>query len=592
MVLTIEIAAFLILFVIGLVLFATEYFSADVTALGLMLALVVLGLLEPDAAFAGYGSETVLMILGLLILSETLIHTGLVDIVGRRLLRFVGKSAQRLRITLLIAPAVMSAFISNTASAAFFLPITLGLANRSRTSVAKVLMPMAFATILAGSVTLIGTSTNLVISGLMQEYGLAPLSMFELTPVGLPILVMGLIYMGTLGRQLIPDRTATIQDDQDLSKHLYFTEIRIPTNSDMVGQTIETSGLIYDMRLGMLLLQRGDETRNPLADTILQANDILLVEGNREDILRLQTEPSVEISGQIRELDAYMQDGSGRIAEVVILPGSTLVGRTVKGLGLRDRYQIQILAVNQSGAIRHSRIGRLTLNIGDILLLKLPQHSLQALEQERMFRILDILENKPINQTKVILSSIIFIASMLLAILGIVPIAVAVLIGAFAAFVTRCIRPDEAYRNIEWKTLILIGSMLAFGQAMLATGTADFLAQWVTSLPGTESPIWLLTLFYFLAVLLTQPMSNQAAAAVLVPIAIQTALALGYNPRAFAAMIAIAASASFITPLEPACVLIYGAGRYKFADFMRVGGLLTILIYIVAIVLVPQVWPL
>ncbi len=592
MVLTFEIAAFLILFVVGLVLFATEYFSADVTALGLMLALVVLGLLEPEAAFAGFGSETVMMLLGLLILADMLIQTGFVDIVGRRLLRFVGKSSARLQGIILVAPAIMSAFLSNTASVAFFLPIVLGLANRTKISVSKLLMPMAFAAILAGPTTLIGTATNVIISGLMQEYGLAPLGVFELTPVGLPILIVGLIYMATIGKRLIPERTAGMDDDQDLSKNLYFTEIRIPTASNMVGKTIESSGLIHAMQLGMLFLQRDDDTLNPRAETVLEADDILLVEGTREDILRLQNEAAIEISGQIRELDAYMQDGSGRIAEVVILPGSTLVGRTVKGLGLRSRYQLQILAVNQAGEIRHSRIGRLTLNIGDILLIKLPQNSLRALEQERMFRILDILENKPINQRKVTLASLIFSGSLSLAVLGILPIAVAVLLGAFVAFVTRIIRPDEVYRNIQWKMLILVASMLAFGQAMLATGTADFLAQLITLLPGTDSPIWMLTVFYVLVVLLTQPMSAHAAVAVVVPIAIQTAVTLGFNPRAFAAMIAVAASASVITPLAPACLLIYGAGRYKFADFLRVGGLLTILIYLVAIILVPQVWPL
>jgi di/tricarboxylate transporter len=398
--------------------------------------------------------------------------------------------------------------------------------------------------------------------------------------------------MATIGRRLIPDRSEETQEEEGLRKHLYFTEIRIPPTSTMIGKTIDASGLIHIMQLGMLTLQRGEEILNPLAETVLQAQDILLVEGSRENILRLPNSSAVEISGQIQELEDYMKVGTGRIAEVVVLPGSPLIGRTVRGMGLRSRYQLQILAVNQSGDIRHSRIGRLVLHIGDVLLVKLPRENLQVLEDERLFRILDILETRTINRRQIALSSVIFVGSLLLAILSVLPIAVAVLLGAFLSFLTRCIRPEEAYRNIEWKMVILIGSMLAFGQAMLATGTADFLAQLITQLPGTESPIWLLTVFFFLAMILTQPMSNQAAAAVLVPIAIQTALLLGYNPRAFAAMIAVAASASFITPLEPACVLVYGAGHYKFADFIRVGGLLTVVVYVVAILLVPMVWPL
>jgi di/tricarboxylate transporter len=321
-------------------------------------------------------------------------------------------------------------------------------------------------------------------------------------------------------------------------------------------------------------------------------NDILLVEGSRENMIRLTHEVGIEVSGKIQELDDYMQDGTARIAEVVILPGSPLVGRTIRGLGLRDRYQMQILAINQGGEIRHSRIGRLVLHIGDVLLVKMPRQNLQILEGERMFRVLDIIETRPIDRRRVQLSSVIFVGSMLLAILGVLPIAVAVLLGALISFVTRCITPEEAYRNIEWKTLILIGSMLAFGQAMQETGAADFLARLIVQLPGIESPIWLLSLFFLLAMILTQPMSNQAAAAILVPIAIQTALLLGFNPRPFAVMIALAASASFITPLEPACVIVYSAGRYKFMDFLRVGGLLTLIVYGVAIILVPMIWPL
>ncbi len=591
---TFEIAVLLLLFVVGIVLFASEWFSADITALGLMLALILTGLLPPEQAFQGFGSNTVLMLLGLLILTETLIHTGLVDLVGQRLQRVVGDNLARLQQVLLIVPAVMSAIISNTASTAFFLPIVLGLSNRSRFSASKLLMPLAFAAILAGSVTLIGTSTNLIVSGLMEQHGLAPLTMFELTPVGLPILVVGLIYMGTIGRRLIPDRTPRSEDTpqpHSTDEELYVTEIRVPEDSPLVGRTIESSGLAGDYHLGMLSLERDNESLKPLRDTYLQAADSLLVEGTREDILELPGRSGVEVSGQIQQLEDYMQDGSARIAEVIVPPGSSLAGRTIKGLGLRDRYQMQILAVNQAGAIRHAQIGRVTLHIGDVLLIKIPRENLDLLDNERMFRVLDIIETRVIDRKQVLLASTIFGGSLLLAMTGVLPIAVAVLLGAFLSLVTRCITPEEAYSNIEWKTIILIGSMLAFGQAMTETGAADYLAELILQLPGTESPVWLLTVFFFLAMVLTQPMSNQAAAAVLIPIAIQTALTMGFDPRPFAIIIALAASASFITPLEPACVLVYSAGRYRFFDFLRVGGPLTLLVYLIAILLVPRLWP-
>ncbi|MCA9914475.1 MAG: SLC13 family permease, partial [Anaerolineae bacterium] len=415
---TVDIAIFLVLFLVGLVLFATERFPADVTALGLMLSLVLLGLLEPTAAFAGFGSETVMMILGLLILTEMLIYTGLVDAAGRWMLALVGGRLAWMRAVLLIAPAIFSSFISNTASAAFFLPIALGFSRRSGISASRLLMPLAFTAILAGSVTLIGTSTNLVVSGLMQQAGLVPLGMFELTPVGLPILLVGILYMALIGNRLIPDRTGALQSPRRMDDDLYFTEIRIPEESSLIGISLEDTGLLDELKLGMLRLQRDGENLPPLAHTILQARDILLVEGTRENMLRLMQTPGLEISGKINELEDYMKQGTGRIAEVVILPGSALNGRTIKGLRLRERYQVQILAVNQGGDIRHNRIGKVTFKVGDVLLVKMPQVNMEIVQRERLFRVLDIVDVQSLDVGRLRKSSVIFVGAMALAISG------------------------------------------------------------------------------------------------------------------------------------------------------------------------------
>jgi di/tricarboxylate transporter len=485
---TLDIALFLALFFIALLLFTFEWVSADVTALGLMLALVVLGLLDPAEAFAGFGSETVLMILGLLILTEALVSTGLIDLIGQHMLRLVGQSPTRLGIVILLGPAIMSAFISNTASAAFFLPIALGLAHRTSISSSRLLMPLAFSAILAGSTTLIGTSTNLVVSGLMQQHGLKPLGMFELTPAGLPILIVGLIYMGTIGFRLLPDRTHTTLDTSPFDADLYFTELVIPAGSPVIGQTIEESILMDKLRFGMLHLQRGPESLKPLANTVLKAGDILLVEGSRADMLQLPTISDVEVSGKIQELEAFAKNGSAGIAEVVLLPGSPLIGRSIKGLGLRERFQMQILAVRHASEIRYSKIGRLVLNLGDVLLVKIPTDILRFMEKEHYFRILDIIDTPPNDSRRAILSSAIFGGSLLVAILGILPIAVAVMVGVLLAFLTGCIAPEDAYRNIQWKTIILIGSMLAFGRAMQQTGAADYLADLIIGLPSKNRP--------------------------------------------------------------------------------------------------------
>ena len=589
---TIEIAGFLVLFLIAMILFSFEWVSADIVALGLMLTLIISGLLPMEEAFAGFGSQTVLMILGLLILTEGLVRTGMVDLTGRYILRHGGRDPQQLRTILLVVPAILSSFISNTAAAAFFMPITLGVANRARISASRLLMPLAFASILASSVTLIGTSTNLVVSGLMEQQGMAPLSMFELTPVGLPILVAGLLYMFFIGDRLIPDRTGITRHENILEDQLYVSEVRIKSSPITVGRSIEQSVFMRELNLGMLRLIRKGEALQPLADTILIEDDVLFVEGHRDDILQISNTPGLELQGVIEPLVDYLQGQPMRIAEVIILPGSPLIGRTIKGLRLRERYKLQILAINQVEGVTYTKIGRRVLRLGDVLLIQIPAENLRLLQQEKLFRVLDITDNPSVKPQRIWLAGGIFIGSLVLAVSELLPIAVAVLLGAFLMFVSRCLSPEEAYRNIEWKALILIGCMLAFGQAMQSTGSADYIADLLVDIVGSTSPIVVLSLFFMLAMILTQPMSNQAAAAVLIPIALSTAVQLDMNPRPFAVMIAVAASCSFITPLEPACVIVYGAGRYRFADFIRVGAPLTLLVYIVAILLVPVFWEL
>lgn len=588
---TLEIALFLALLGVAVLLFSAEWVSVDITALGLMLTLVLTGLLTPEAAFDGFGSEIVLMLLGLLILTEALVQTGVVDIVGRYLVNTAGTQPGRLQILLLVVPGLLSSFIGNTASAAFFLPIALGLAQRARMSVSRLLMPLAFSTILASSMTLIGTSTNLVVSGLMQQQAMSPLGMFELTPVGLPILMAGVAYMYFIGRHLIPDRTGVQTTPARFEDDIYTSELVVLPESPAAGKCLEETVLMDKLGLGVLRLRRDGQSIKPLAETILQPGDELLVEGKRTDILRIQAQPGLEVKGSIRTLETYARGQEARVAEVVLLPGSPLIGSTIQGLGLRERYKLQILAINQSGKIRYSKIGRVKLHLGDTLLIQIPADNLPLLEQERLFRVLDIIERPQSTENHAALATGIFVGVILLAVLGLLPIAVAMLLGALLVILSGCITSEQAYRNIEWKTLILIGSMLAFGRAMETTGTANYLADLVIQAPMLNSPHGMLGLFFWLAVILTQPLSNQAAAAILVPIAVQTAVVLGYDPRPFAVMVAVAASCSFITPLEPACVIVYGAGKYRFTDFIKVGGLLTIIVFVIAVVLVPVFWP-
>lgn len=590
---TLEIALLLGIILLALILFSIEIIPTDIVAMGLLILLVVSGLLPAEKAFAGFGSDAVIVIFCLLILTAALIRTGVVEQAGRMIIRRIGSTPNRILAVSLGAPAFLSAFISNTAAAAFFLPVLIGVGRRANISISRLLMPMAFASILTSSVTLVSTSTNIVVSNLMTQYGMAPLGMFELAPVGLPITVFGLLYMFYIGAKLVPDRVPTQNMLGELGTTKFLSEIRVQSNSSLVGKTLAQSGLGRDLDLTVLRLVRGNSgILVPQADTVLQAEDVLVVEGWRDEILKVHTTDGINFKGDFEVSSSNLQDDEIRLVEVILLLRSPLVGRTLSGLKMRERYGIQVLAISRHGETLQRKISRSILRLGDILLIQGNLNSIAALEADKAFRILSDVEKPYFNSRQAWITIGAFAGSLLLASLQIVSLPIAFLIGCVVVFVTRCITPEEAYREVEWKAIVLIGSMLGMGGALEYTGAAKYLAMQIVGRVGDQSPVLLLAGFFILTMLLTQPMSNQAAAVVVVPIAIQTAFQLGLNPRTFAAMIAVAASCSFITPLEPACLMVYGPGRYKFFDFVKVGSLLTLIIFILAVILVPVVWPL
>jgi di/tricarboxylate transporter len=587
---TFQIILLIIIILAALVLFSIETLPAEVIALGVMLALILTGILPANLAFEGFGSDTAIMILGLLILTAALVRTGVVQLLSRQILRRVSDNHGQLFWVLTGTAGLLSGFLSNTATAAFFTPMTIGLSRKLKINPSKLLMPMAFSTILASSVTLVGTSTNVVISGLMTQQGMKPLGMFELSPVGIPILVIGLLYLFFIGRHLIPVRDS---EQDGLQKEIlsYCSEFKLTEDSPWDGKTLAEIGLGKEYDLNVLRIQKEPGYHvEPRANTILKKGDRVLVEGNRDDLVALEDQDFVKFTGEFGEDGEIAKDLS--MAEVIVLPGSPLVGRTLWGLDFRDRYKLQVLGINRKGETIRRRISRTRLQVGDQLLLQSDPDTINSLGSNNNFRIvsgkLDILPETE----KAPLSLAIFGVVILLVSFNVLSLPVGVMLGALAALVTRCITPIEAYRRVNWSAWLLISCMLALGRAMEVSGLAALVADQIVDLIGGTNPVLILGAFFLLSLLLTQPMSNQAAAVVIIPIAIQTAAQLSLNARTFAVMIAVGASCSFITPLEPACLMVYGPGNYRFFDFVRVGFLLTLLIFGIAILMVPWLWPL
>jgi len=577
---------------IAIVLFALDALPADVIGIGIMTSLVITGILTPEEGILGFGSETAIKTLGLLLLTTALIKTGFVQMVTRRIVQGVGDNKNRLFWIVSLGTAAMGSFTSNTASTAFFLPVTLSVSKKLKQHPSKMLMSMAFAAILSSSMTAIATSTNLVVSGLLTSYGLEPMGIFELTPVGIPILIVGLLYMFFIGRKMIPEREL-----EDNNKYLprdtrYYAEVEIPKKSPWVEKEIRQLGLRDEYDISIISIERpGEGEVKPSPKTRLRAGDLLVLDGGREGIFALNDHKVVRFTSTPEdELPESIKKKYG-MAEVVLLPTSSLVGQTLRGLSFRKRFGIQVLGIQRRGKVLRERLLNERLQVGDQMLIHGDPETIASLENGDNFRIISDTIEEPKNTKKAPYALIIFVLSVGLAAANILPLAISTMIGALLIFVTRCITPAEAYKSMNWSALILIGCMLALGKAMDTSGLATYLAGQLVTWIGTGHAYLLLAGFFLLAMILTQPMSNQAAAVVVLPIAIETALQLGLNPRTFAMMIAVGAATSYITPLEPACMMVYGPGNYRFMDFVKVGSLLTILIFGISMFLVPVLWP-
>jgi di/tricarboxylate transporter len=587
-----DIAICLAILAAAIGLFAWERIPADVIAIGVMVALVATGILKPDQAFQGFASDTVITILALLIMVAALEHTGVVERAGQTIVNFAGERESLMLPVIMVSVATLGAFISNTASTAFFIPVVLGYTRKIGVSPSKYLMPLSFASIVTSSVTLISTSTNIVVNEFLTKQNLPEMGMFELAPVGIPIAIVGLLYMMCIGVRMIPDRAGT-QIQEEVGERKYRAELVVRPDSSLVGKRTADTILGKHSGLSIVHIARGGKplTGRSYGETRLQPGDDLVVEGLRSNVLKVKQLPGVDIRADAHHSGPEVDPETVIIAEGVLMPHSPLIGETLRSAEFKDRYDLQVLGINRGGAPLQEKLSQAPLRLGDVLLLQGTVKSMKELERGNLFSIFGGVPHTDLNVRWAAWAVAIFFLAIIAATFKFASLPVAFLGGAVLMLATRCISPEQAYREIDWKVLILIGSLLSLGQAMEVTGTGKYLAEQLIWLLGND-PLLLLGGFFVLTVILTQPMSNQAAAIFILPMAFQTAQQLGLNPRTFAMMVAVAASTSYMTPLEPSSLMTYGPGKYRFLDFVKVGTPLTFVIFAIAMLLVPIVWPL
>lgn len=582
--------------VLGLLCFATiafarEWLSVDLVTLFVLLGLLVTGILTPEEAFRGFGSDVVIMLSSVFILSAALRETGVVSGLGEHLARLSRRGGfTAVTAATMGAASAMSAIMNNTAVTAILIEPVSALARRLKVSPSRLLMPLAFASILGGTCTVIGTSTNIAVSAFLTSRGERAIGFFELSPLGIIFVGAGIMFMLTFGRRLLPDYKggATLTESYGLQQ--YLSEVIIQENSPLIGKALKECDL-GEMDLRVLSVLRGRRKLALHSNTHLQAGDVLLVRGDVQSLMKVRAAEGIEIRADVKFGDADLK-GEDEIMELLITPLSALRGRQLDELDLAGRHGIIVLAINRHGHLLRNKLKSVRLEMGDQLLVRGSRDTLAAIRTGPDFAPFGE-QNFDLHRPRKGMMTLLFLlGGVAVSAMGIVSLPVGLLAAAVACVCIKALPAHRMYEVIEWRLLVLIAGMIALGAVMEKTGAADLVASYIVMALKPGGEVAVLAGFVLLTVVLTQPMSNAAAALVILPIAFSTAAQLGANPRSFAIAICYAASVSLVAPFEPSSLLVYGPGKYRVMDFLKIGGLLTLLLVIIILFGVPLLWPL
>lgn len=585
-----QIGVVLALLVVAVVIFANENIPVDLSTLVLLLVLIGTGVLTAREAFAGFSSDIIIMLASIFILSGALQETGVLDVLGARMLKIATGGENRLLVVLTTVIGGLSAFMNNTVVTAMFVGPVMGVAQRAKLSPSKLLIPMAYASILGGTCTLIGTSTNIAVSNFIVAQNLLPVGLFEITPIGLILIAVGIVYLVVVARRLLPaNPEESLTEDFEIRN--YLSEIVVMRGSQLVGQKVFQSDL-SKLNFRVLKIVRGNLTLTPHSDTVIAQGDVLMVTGKVENLMKVKNTEGIEIKADLRLGDQDLQSDDLKVAEALVTPQSALVGRTLREANFQQEQGLVVLAIYRRGRSLREQLGTIKLKVGDLLLVQGHKERLQSVKRNRGLAVLQEFGSSVLRPHKGYYVAGFFVAAMALGGFELVPVSLAFLGAAIATLLCRCVPVERTYQYIDWRLLVLIGGMTAFGTAMVKTGAAELLANGIVSVLEPFGIMAILAGFVILTIILTQPMSNAAAALVVLPVALHTARMLGANERTFAIGIMLGASVSLITPFEPSCILVYGPGKYCFRDFVKTGAPLTAILTAIVLLLVPVFWPL